>query len=208
MRSPTALSKSHKRSGLTLVELVLAVGMFSFLMASVGHLVLMSLRVQQSWGRMVLPAQSAERALNRLAQDLQAAQPLFGAPFQVASGGAGLEFARLGTAGWCRVVYRMEPDGDAKRLVREEWLWKTGEPSGEPLHRETLTRLSAGQFTVGRMNADDLLEWTASWDGEADGIPRLIKLEVTLPAIGAGQPITLSRVIRNPSGTLPKPEQP
>lgn len=202
---------------MTLVELVLAVGMFSFLMASVGHLALTSLRVQRSWGGLVMPAQSAERALSRLAHDLQAAQPLFGVPFQVMSDGAGLEFARLDmaagadgrpTAAWRRVVYRMEPDGDAKRLVREEWLWKTGEANSEPISHETLSTLGAGRFTVGMMNEDDLLEWTASWDGEADGMPRLIKLEATLPATGTGQPITLSRVIRNPSGTLPKPEPP
>ena len=197
---------------MTLVELILAIGMFSFLMASVSHLVLMSLRIQRSWGQLVTPAQSAERALNRLAQDLQSAQPLFSVPFQVVSDGAGLEFARLGTAvdadgrptpAWCRVVYRVEPDGDAKRLVREERVWKTGEPNGEPLHHETLAQLSAGRFTVGRMNEDDLLEWTMSWDGDVDGIPRLIKCEVTLPAQGSSQPVALSRVIRNPSGTLP-----
>src|SRR3989338_5471208 len=79
--------------GMTLVELVLAVGLFSFLMASAGHLVLTSLRVQRSWGQVAAPAQSAEHALTRLAQDLQAAQPFFGIPFQVTGGGAGLEFA-------------------------------------------------------------------------------------------------------------------
>ena len=194
--------------GLTLVELVLAIGMFSFLMASVGYLVMTSLRVQRSWGRLVMPAQSAERALNRLAQDLQAAQPLFGVPFQIMSGGEGLEFARLETAAWRRVVYRLEPDGDAKRLVRDEWVWGTGEANSEPLHHETLARLGAGRFTVGGMDDDDLLEWTASWDGEADGIPRLIKVEMTLPAEGSSQPIVLSRVFRNPAGTFPKVEQP
>jgi len=193
---------------MTLVELVLAIGMFSFLMASAGHLVLMSLRVQQSWGQFVMPAQSAERALNRLAQDLQAAQPLFGVPFQVLSGGAGVEFARLDTAGWCRVVYRMEPDGDAQQLVREEWVWQTGQPSREPLRREPLTRLSAGHFSVGIMNEANQLEWTASWDGEAHGIPRLMKFEATLPAGGSSPPVALSRVIRNPSGALPMRENP
>ena len=189
--------------GMTLVELVLAVGLFSFLMASAGHLVLTSLRVQRSWGQAAAPAQSAERVLTRLAQDLQAAQPFFGVLFQVTGGGQGLEFARLGTDAWRRVAYRLEPDGDAKRLVREEWLWGNGAGS-EPLHQETLVRLDVGRFTVGMLNEDDLLVWMPSWDPEANGIPRLVQFEVMLPAVGAEQPLTFQRIIRNPAGQLPQ----
>jgi len=193
---------------MTLVELLLAVGMFSFLMASVGQLVLMSLRVQQSWGGAVASAQRAEHALNRLAQDLHAARPLFGVPFQVVSGGDGVEFARLGPEGWLRVVYRLEPDGEMRRLIRDEWTWTTGQVSPDPLQHELLARLAAGRFAAGMLTEDGQLVWTSSWDGEADGIPRLVQLEAVLPSTASGKAITVSRVIRNPAGTLPEDEQP
>jgi len=207
---------SRPNRGFTLVELVLAIGMFSFLMASVGHLVLMSLRVQRSWGQLVGPAQSAERALTRLAQDLQAAQPFFAIPFQVTGGGTGLEFTRPATVAgpdgqlvteWLRIAYRLDRDGEDTVLMRDEWVWSADPEGREPRRHETLTRLASARFSVGVRTADQL-EWRSSWDGQADGIPRLVQLEATLPSAGTGTAIALNRVVRNPAGALPEEEQP
>jgi len=187
---------------LTLVELVLAFALFAFLMASVGHLVLTSLRVQRTWGQTVVPLQSAERALNRLAHDLQAAQPLFDVPFRGNVNEPGLAFARLGpmvdaenrtTTDWLRIVYRLDRAGDDVALVREEFSYRAGAAEGEPMRQEVLAHLTSGQWTFGVLDEDGAVTWTPSWDGAQDGIPRLVKFDGGL----------LSRIIRNPSGTLP-----
>lgn len=212
---PVPFKRLSERHGLTLVELVLALSFFSFLMASVGHLVLASLRVQRSWGQVVRPAQAAEHALSRLSQDLQAAQPFFAIPFRGNLDGNGLVFARLGTVTnadgqptteWLRVVYRFAPTGEEVALVREEFLLRDGPSGDRPLRSETLARMAGGEFRFGVLNTDKQLEWPSTWDGETDGIPRLVMLTYTLPMAGGMVPLTMSRVFRNPAGTLPEPE--
>ena len=198
---------------MTLVELVLAIGMFSFLMASVGSLILTSLRVQRTWGSAVAPFQSAEHALARLAGDLQAAQPLFDVPFRGNVDEPGLEFARLGpvtdaeglaTTDWLRIVYRFDHADEGVTLVREEFLWRAGKTGVEPLRHERLARMANGQWMFGKVNTDKELTWTLLWDGTTDGIPRLVKFDGTLPARGSRAPVALSRIIRNPAGKLPE----
>ena len=198
--------------GLTLVELVLATAMFSFLMGAVGGLVLTSGRVQRMWGSVIAPYQSADRAITRLAMDLQAARPLFHVPFRGNVDGLGLEFARLGpvddgegtTTAWFRVVYRLEHAGEDITLVREEFPWRSGAGEDTPLRHEVLARLGSGQWTFGKNKADKELTWTPSWDGTTEGVPQLVKFDCTVPVAQGRAPLTLSRVIRNPAGNLPE----
>jgi hypothetical protein len=109
---------------------------------------------------------------------------------------------------WLRVSYRLDRDGEEIALVREERRWGGDEAGGDPVRRETLGRFRSGRFAVGILNEDGALTWASSWDSEAHGVPRLVKVDVTFPTLGASQPLTLSRVIRHPAGTLPKAERP
>ncbi len=200
---------------MTLVELLLAITLFSSLMATVGGLLQSGLQAQAKWGQAVEPYQQMERALNRMEQDLEAMQPFFGVP--VTGAESQVEFARVDTRSineaapspeWLRVRYRVSTDGQERALIREEFLWRQAGLPEEPFQRETLMRLSDGEFAFGRLDAQKQLIWESEWDGTKDGLPRLVRFTCTLPAIGGQPTLHLSRVIRSPSGNLPVVEQP
>jgi len=199
---------------MTLVELLLAITLFSSIMAAVGGLLHSSLRAQARWGETVEPYQRLERALNHLEQDVASMQPLFGVPVDGVE--AQLEFARVdarsidGAAAspeWLRVRYQVAVEAGGAALIREEFLWRQGGSSDEPLRRDTVLQLSDAVFAFGRLDEQGQLAWAGEWDGEKDGLPRLVRLTCALPAVGGQPPLQLARVFRNPSGALPPPEE-
>ena len=212
--SHSALRIPRSALGMTLVELLLALTLFSTLMASATGLLQSGLQSQLRWGETLVPYQQWERACQRLEQDLESAQPFFIVPFAGAE--HTLEFARVATvlAGedqstldWVRIRYRLDEEPDGLWLIREEFPWKAQGTSVEPLRRERLAHLTDGQFTFGLLDAQGHLTWSPSWDGTKQGIPRLIRVHCTLPVVGGGPPLALSRVVRNPSGNFPKIEE-
>ncbi len=205
-------------NGLTLVELLLALTLFAALTGAVAALVITATKVQLSWGRSVEPYERMARAMDRLQRDLESAQPLFGIPFTVGDDGATLTLARMEpisdesgavTSEWVKVNYRIASADGGNTLIRDEVLWKTG--ASDIWRTETLGPVSSGQFAVGQADADGALTWATSWDGNGAGtphVPRLVKLDCTLPAAGEGSPVSLSRAFRNPAGVLPTMETP
>ena len=209
---PIGLCKSHK-SGLTLVELLLAVSLFAALMGAVAGLVIAAARAQASWGRSVEPSQQMERAFMHLQRDVEAAQPLFAIPCVLSPDGQRLELARVmphaAAPGWVKVVYRFVPDEAGTTLVREEFAW--GALDGEPQRSETLAMLEQGVFAFGRLASDGTLEWATDWQGDGSGtpmVPQMLKMDWTLPSVGAQPPLSLSRAFRHPAGALPTMETP
>lgn len=193
---------------MTLIELMLALTLFSTILASVAGLVRSGLQARVRWEESVAPYQAMERALDRLAADLESAQPFFGMPFFGAR--ARLEFARVDAASgeWMRVVYHIDPDAGGAVLMREEFLWRESGAGGEPWRRETVLPLIAGQFSYGMLDEQQHLSWQPAWDGDVHGLPRLIAIDCTLPVKGSRPSIALSRVVRNPAGNLPQLESP
>ncbi len=191
----------HER-GMTLVELLLALTLFSALMASVTGLLRSGLQAQLRWGTGLVPYQAAERAFQRLEDDLEAAQPLF--HITVIGETQRLEFARV-TSQWVRIVYRISEEEDGTRwLVREEFAW---DDDTQPLQTQRVLQVLNGSFAFGLVDAQDQLLWEASWDGQTQGIPRLVKLACAIPASGSQGVIELERVIRSPAGALPEREE-
>jgi type II secretory pathway component PulJ len=198
--------------GLTLVELLLALTLFTVLTGAVAALVMTGTKVQIGWGRSVEPYEQFARAMDRLQRDLESAQPFFGIPFTVHDEGTVLDLARAEpisdesgerTTEWVKVSYRIAQVGDGKALIRDEFLWKT--EAAEVWRTETLTPLGTGQFSVGQVDDIGALTWTSAWDGNEAGIPqmpRLVKIDCALPTAGQGTPASLSRVFRNPAGVL------
>ncbi len=210
---PIADSQSNNsRSvlGMTLIEIMVAVTLFSTILMAVSSLVRFGLEARLGWERAVAPIQMMERSLDRLAGDLESARPLFGVPFTAEHDA--LEFARLemvqrGEAPpapeWVRVRYRLETNADGVVLVRETVAWRQGDPPSEPWRREALLPLAAGQFSFGMLDEQGRLTWQPSWDGQTHKLPGLVKLECTFPPVGGQPPTKLTRVMRNPSGELP-----
>ena len=190
--------------------------LYSTILASAAGLVRSGLLSQLGWDRTVAPYQTLERTLMRLEQDSLSMQPLFLVP--VVGTQDRLEIARLDAAAstdgstvrdWLHVVYRLEPEGDGVLLAREESLARLEGSGDNPIfRREVLLRMTTGSFAFGKTDAEGRLIWVASWDGARDGVPRLVKFDCTLPAVGAVPPVSLSRVMRNPAGNLPQLEAP
>lgn len=201
----------HK--GMTLVEMLLAVTLFSTMMGAAGGLVQFGLRSQALWGAAAASALRMERAMQTLERDLTAAQPLFGIP--VLGSKNELAFARVeavstggepATPEWVRVSYQLAEASGQLSLVREMRAWRLG-TSGDPLTREVLLAVTDAALAYGRLDAEGQLVWVEAWDGASDGLPRLVKLDVAVLAPSGGS-IRLARVFRNPAGNLPMEEGP
>ena len=204
---------SRAQRGLTLVELLLTITLFSALLASIGNLLQSGLQAQVTWGKAVEPYQVMERAMERLERDLESAQPFFG----VACAGAkeSLEFAKVDPvpsedgrpmSDWLRIVYHLNDEDDGIALIRDEFVWR--DQADQPIRSDALLRLADGHWSFGMLDAQKRLAWVESWDGKKYGVPRLVQFEFTLPAVGNQAPVHLSRVMRNPSGALPTMETP
>jgi len=197
--------------GLSLVELLVAITLFAVLMAAVSWLIVSGARVQVAWKSSAEPYEQLERALNRLEQDVTSARPFFGTPMVVES--QQLELARVDrlpvseegpVSDWLRITYHLAPESGGVSLIRQEFLWRKSGSGTEPLREETLVHLTTGQFAFGVADATTgALQWRTDWDGKMNGVPRLLKLDCTLAGAGGQPPVSLTRVIRNPAGTLP-----
>lgn len=213
MRQPTGSSKtrSRKRTGMTLVETLLAVTLFSTLMGATGAMLQAGFRAQQLWGSAVEPAVRMERAFNRIDDDLAAAQKLFAAPFTGSAEAISLaRVERVQDEGamareWVRVEYQLEDNEGVQSLMRKFFVLR--QDSSVTQGSEALMPVSGLAWAYGRVDAQGQLVWTDAWDGAADGIPQLVRMNCTLPASGGG-PIVMTRIFRNPAGNLPLLEQP
>ena len=205
-------SKTTRQAGMTLVEMLLAVTLFSTMMGATGSLLQFGLRSQLTWGGAAAPYMQMERALNGLERDVVCAQQFFGAPAVGAKDH--LELARVdrvsvdgapATPEWVRVVYRVQDDAGPLSLVREEYLWRLG-ASSAPVTRQRVLSLAAGAFEFGRLDANKQLLWADAWDGAKDGVPKLVRLTCTIPTASGQESMNITRAMRNPSGHLPQDE--
>lgn len=188
-------------SGLTLIELLLTVTLFSTLLGAVAGLVRSGLSLQSRFGSQAAPALAWERALPRLEADLQAAQPHFGIPW---TGTADtLIFARVDNGAWQQVTYRWVPEEDAVALVRETRLW--GALDGEAATSETLLRGVAAQWAFAVHDAQGVRQWVMNWDDPAWGLPKLMRLDYTLRAPGGA--LARRHLFRHPAGHYPVLEE-
>ena len=92
--------------------------------------------------------------------------------------------------------------------MREETPWGIPREGAAPPHGEPLLRVASGQFAFGAVDSKGQFTWISSWDGQTAGVPRLVKFECNLSVAHGQPPLALSRVVRNPSGTLPKADTP
>lgn len=192
----------RKAAGLTLIELLITATVFTAVLAAASMLLHFTLRMQQRTDPAATSYEALERTLNRIEHDLESATRLFNVPFDGRADR--LEFAQSAASGWVRIVYRLIPEDEGLAVIRETW--HVPDDSGEPLQRETLTHLSRGAFTFGILENTAFL-WAASWDGQALGVPRLVKLACAMAAEDA-RGTAFERVIRNPAGVLPETAQP
>ncbi len=196
-------SSKSRAAGLTLVELVLAASLFAGLFAAVGGLLLAGTRAYHAIGQ-ADPAEALERALLLLDHDIQSAQALGVAPFALEA--RRLELVRVGilpdaaAADWLRVRYQVEEQDGILVLTREVFRWR--DAAGAPLERRVLATLSDAVFEAAARTPEGALVWMPSWDGALSGIPRLVRLSLTVPR--GVQTATLVRVLRQPAGALPE----
>ena len=195
--------KPEACSGMTLVEMLLAVTLFSTMMGATGSLLQSALRAQLTWGQATAPYLQMERGLDGVERDVAFAKRFFGMP--VIGAKDRLELAVASTE-WMKVVYRIDTSGESPALVREEHLWRQEAGAGEAIARQTILVLEEGQFAFGHLDAQGQLVWTDAWDGVKDGVPKLVRLSVTIPTAHGSEAI--ARVFRNPPGNLPIQQNP
>ena len=187
---------------MTLVEMLLAVTLFSTMLGATAALLQSGLRAQLSWGQSVEPAVRLERALSALERDLGSSQRLFAVP--VIGAGSQLELARVEASQWVRVRYRVAEDAGQTHLLRETLGWSS-EPSDPPLTTQVLLSLTSGAFAYGHADDQGLLIWKDVWDGAQQGLPKLVQFSCEIPT--ASGSLAITRIFRNPAGILPLVEQ-
>ena len=217
MRQASACSKTPSRNrrfkGMTLVELMLALTLFSAMMGATGALLQAGFRAQSLWGTAVEPAVRLERTLNRIGTDMASAQVLFSIP-ALGSKGA-FEFGRVESVlsdadtpapEWVRVSYTVGEQDGASVLIRESTVWRLSQSGASAQTREALLPVSGIVWEFARIDKQGQLIWGSAWDGTKDGFPKWARLTCTLPE-SAGKALAITRVFRNPAGSLPLIEE-
>lgn len=191
------------KRGLTFVELLLAMSLFTVVLAAAGSLLLLGLRAQR------LSPESAplafERAILQLERDLDAAAPLVTVPVVVEP--ERLEFAAVtrlpdeegaAATGWSRIRYSIA-GGETPSLIREQFALD----DDRLLARDTLMPIADAGFSFAMTDGEQLLWQDTAWPAEAGGVaqlPRLLRLQGQLPG---SAPVAIDRVLRLPDGALP-----
>ncbi len=217
MWSPIVVLKNRKPKpqlhsrGMTLIEVMLAVTLFSTMMGATGALLQAGFRAQSLWGGGVQAAARMERALNRLDRDIASAQKLFA----VAAQGSGeqFSFARVepmivdgvSSPQWVKVVYRIGQGNNQRALIREVYAYPPAAGNASASQQEVLLLVEMAAWSFGRLDAQGQLVWAEAWDGLVDGVPQLVRFSCTIPT-AAQNPLVMTRVFRNPAGNLPKDE--
>lgn len=202
MHSPKSARHRHRAraGGMTLVELLLTVALFSAILAAAGGLIVTMARTQTFASRAAGPAEQLQRALDQVEQDIESAQPFFGIPAQGTA--TQYEFARVERDAWVRVRLWFEPgDAGGAALMRETSPWNASD--GQPARRERLVSVERGAFAYARQDPDGLLVWDGAWDGAQDGVPRLVRVTPGVVLREGQEPAVFSRVMRYPAGALP-----
>lgn len=213
-RSPEPTAQSLRgsgacpRAGMTLIELMLAMTLFSAMLASVGGLIRSGLKAQARWGSSLAPYRQLEQGLAVMARDVESAQPLFDLPCEADE--RHVRFAQVartsqGEPDWFSLTYEIGEWDGQPALIRERRRWRDG--AAAVAERELMLRMSGGRFAFGMRDAQDAFIWSETWDGQAHGMPRLIRLEATVPVGAAADPLSITHVLRAPAGALPRLEE-
>ncbi len=196
---------------LTLIELLIAIGLLSVLTASVTGLMHGSAQLQEGFDRLDVTTRSLEQAMEQLSQDAEQAQGLFGIPF--VGDTQSLQLARVDASrapedatgrDWFKVVYRLEPSGTGLALVRETFTFRTPDATAPSESRVLLQGLQEARFEFGWRNATTHeIVWRAPWpELEGHPVPQLIRFAGALTIPQGQQPLSIERVVRNPTGVL------
>lgn len=194
------------RRAMTLIELMLAMSLFTALLITIGGLLISGVRANDAWGKTLEPYEQLERGLNRLSRDCESARLLFMLP--AAGDDSHFEFARVEqtnaaepAAEWRRIVYRLVPQEGEVVLMREAYV--LGKDVKEPVTQEALARLKSGHFSFAQLDAQHAMQWVSAWDGTKYGVPQLVKFTSTFAQGASAEEEAVTRVIRNPAGNLP-----
>ena len=198
------------KSGLTLVELLIAISLFSLIGASTAELVRSCWVVQHRFDQMAATSLARERALQDIAADLEQMQPLYRVTF--VGGPQRLQFASVETSSegpvWRRIVYQTPLSASAMSLVRETF--DASEPNGAPISsRVVLPRLNLLRIEFGwRQPQTNLIVWQTPWPEQAPpALPGLIRITAEEAGSDPLHPIRYERILRNPSGLVPQVEE-
>ena len=189
--------------GLTLVELMLVMSLFSVIMTTVTGLVQQGLRLSQQIDATASVTQAHELALGQIARDLEQTGRLFRAPFVGAADHVELSRVDPASHQWAHVVYRLEDH----RLIRDA---VTLTPDGEqPLERRVLIPVvESALFEFGWRNpATQAITWHTPWpESEEHPMPHFTRVRLAMPGPN-GSTIQLERIARNLAGFVPEVEE-
>lgn len=198
--------------GLTLVELLIAISLFSLIGSSTMELVRSTWILQHRFDQMAATSLARERALEEMAQDLARMQPLYRVAF--IGGPQMLQFARLeSSAGggpvWRRIVYQTPFSASEMALIRETF--DVTEANGAPIERRVvLPRLNSLRIEFGWKHPQtNLIIWQTPWpELTPPALPGLIRVTAEEAGSDPLHPVRFERIIRNPAGLVPTMEPP
>lgn len=201
----------HRDAGaFTLIEVLLAVGIFAIVLFAMNTVFFSALRLERSTNRLLDERLPLNQALAIVRRDLQGAVPpltnstLLPRHFIATSGGGGFGSAQAGSLEFYTttgVISADEPWGDVQR-VRYELLPSTNpnNPRGQELVRSVLRNVLAitteaedEQLLVEGVESLEFLcyngsDWRSLWDTENNGdvgLPQAVRVRVQLAANNA-----------------------
>ena len=193
------------KRGLTLVELLIAISLFSLIGASTTELVRAIWVAQNRFDQIGATVLARERALDELAADLEQMQPLYRVAFLGQP--QRLQFARVerddhGEPVWRRIVYQTPFGASAMSLVRDTF--NTSEEQGLSLtSRVVLPHVDALRIEFGwRQPRTNAIIWQSPWPEEPPALPGLIRISAQEAGPDPLHPVRYERIIRNPAGLI------
>lgn len=191
------------KKALTLIELLVALSIFSIVMLSVYstfHTGILAYRKIDSISSLY---QKARITLERIAQDLENSFPYSSQDSEFIGGAQGLSFFCLAShysnLGSQPRVYKVEyrlNDGQLERLLYSLY------DENEIVYKSSLSKIQGLQFSYSFAKDDEpFYAWQDSWQ-EKDNIPQGVKIDLSITDPRTKQTIKFSKIIFIPQGAL------
>ena len=193
-----------RRSGFTLLELVVASALAALVLSASTALLIRGLTASQRMEGRLQALFALEKATEVLGEELHNAVAL--SDLRFTGSHEGLSFATaVGPIRLTQVSYKLAPSGSTQWLVRESQPFPSGD---QPAETKTLVKqvvhFSVVYAMIKEVEGKSSLQWVESWDEQPSqqaALPRIVKVE--LEALDSkGRACSVTREFMIPHGIL------
>lgn len=192
---------SKRPAGFTFIELLVAMLIFSIIAVSIYLSFNVGIRAWRKGEEGYRTRQGARYLLSSISRELRNA--INSKEIAFLGGADGVSFCKAAN-GLFKVSY--EFDSSKNEIYKVVWTYKES-ASAQP---GTRSRLASGisdfklQYSYKK---DEKIEWSDTWEEEANIVPFAVRVSLTYNPVGDAQPAAISQTILIPTGVLKEKEE-